>query len=166
MPRQRKPVGGSYGAGVPARPDQQMASQAIRQTPGQQPIQTATGGPYGQATQLADAQRAVPLPAAPGIPAPSPGGPSAATPAAGGWQQILDMLAAHPPPAVAPLSGPSMRPGEPSTAGMSSGPGPGPEILAGRGAPVKPSQWFRTLYEQTGDPVFKEQAEKAYGRGQ
>lgn len=166
MPRQRKPTGSSYGAGVPARPDQQMASQAIRQTPGQQPIQTATGGPYGQATQLADAQRAVPLPAAPGIPSPAPaaGGAGPAAPQ-NPMEAAMAAASAHPPPNIAPLSGPSQRPWEPSTTGLPTGPGPGPEAL-GQRVPPKASDTFLALFRQTGDQRYAAYAQQALARGQ
>lgn len=156
MPRQRKP--GMYGP-APARPDQQGATDAIRQTPNNQPLSAPTGLPYGQRSQLLDAQRVVPLPNAGGIQAGAPAGGGNAQ------DQVVAYLREHPPPNVTPLGGPSMRPNEPSTAGLSSGPGPGPEALAGRGAPMKASQFWRTLYEQTGDEEYARLAEQAISRG-
>ena len=106
---------------------------------GAEPITSAPGQEYGQRSQQRAAQRAVPLapPPTPG-PAAAPAGPAAAP--QGG--------APAPPSTLTPLSGPppadhqglvsflhpTARPQEPITAGMASGPGPGPEILGGVGA--------------------------------
>lgn len=98
-----------------------------------QPVRTAPGQVYGAAGQQAQAQQAIPLPAQ--SPPPGPSGP----PAAGG--------APAPSPSGAALGGgvspgdlgalhaPSQRPNEPLTAGLPTGPGPGPEAvgLAGPG---------------------------------
>jgi len=63
------------------------------------------GQTYGEATQQLEAQRTVPLPrAAPLTPAP-------------------------PPAITVDLDAPSARPDEPVTAGLATGPGPGPEAL-------------------------------------
>jgi hypothetical protein len=66
-----------------------------------QPVRTVPGQTYGQAGQQAAAQQAIPLPQSAGPPPPGPG-----------------LLAA-----------PSNRPGEPVTAGLPIGPGPGPEAV-------------------------------------
>jgi hypothetical protein len=69
------------------------------------PIRTATGQTYGQAGAQQAAQRAVPM------------APPSATPLA------------PPSSSAVPLNAPTARPNEPVTAGLSSGPGPGPEAL-------------------------------------
>jgi hypothetical protein len=95
------------------------------------PPTAPTGLPYGQHAALVDAQRQVPMgPAGP----PAPG--SAAPPPAA------------PPPPVLPGSlgafdRPSERAGEPVTAGLPTGPGPGPEVL---GAMNPTHDELRALY--------------------
>lgn len=71
-----------------------------------QPVRTGTGQTYGDAKAQADAQRAMPLA---GGPAPIPGAPPEVE---------------H--PAIGSLYAPTARPDEPVTAGIDSGPGPGP----------------------------------------
>lgn len=84
-----------------------------QRTDGQQPVRVPTGGPYGQAGQLAAAQRAQPLPAV-----------SAPRPAAGGGPR-------GPGPQIADPFRPTERPGEPPTAGIPVGPGPmGVQLVA------------------------------------
>ena len=87
---------------------------------GPQPITTVPGQTYGQAAMQEDAQRAVPMA---GTPQPPAAAPTAA--------------ASEPAPPPGPGPGeipwlhPSERPDEPVTAGLQSGPGPGPEALSG-----------------------------------
>ena len=87
---------------------------------GPQPITTAPGQAYGQAAAQENAQRAVPMA---GIPQPPAAAPVAAPsePAA----------APGPGPGEIPWLHPSDRPDEPVTAGLETGPGPGPEALSG-----------------------------------
>lgn len=73
-----------------------------------QPVRTAPDQPYGTAGAQAAAQRAMPLPAS---------APPSASPAP----------AVSPPPEPGMLHAPSARPGEPLTAGLPVGAGPGPE---------------------------------------
>lgn len=157
MPRQRRPVGQSYGA-APARPDQQLASQSIQDQPGQQAVTAPTGLPYGEHSQLTGMQQAVPLPAATGAGAapPVPMHPV---------DQAVAAVAAHPPPNVAPLSGPSQRPWEPTTTGLPTGPGPGPEVLGRGPAAPKVSQTYLAMYQQTGDPEYARLARIALSQG-
>jgi hypothetical protein len=154
------------------RADVVVAQQAIRQTPGQQPTQPVaapTGLAYGEHQQLTDAQHAVPLPAG----APSPAVPPAAAPSAGGssapaggFDQALAAASAHPPPTLPSLSGPSQRPWEPTTHGLPSGPGAGPEVMGG-GQPTgqKVSELFLGMYQQTGNAEWARQAQKALAQG-
>lgn len=106
---------GSPGSAYSNRTDLQAA----------QPIRTAPGQPYGAAGQQAAAQQAIPLPATP-QPSASPVQPPSAT-----------------PPEPGMLTGPTTRPGEPVTAGLTVGAGPGPEAVAG-GAPG--DQVLQNLY--------------------
>lgn len=76
-----------------------------------QPVRTVPGQAYGAQTAQADAQRVVPLPSSA---APHPAPMARAAPAI-------------PPEGL--LSAPTTRPGEPVTAGLPIGAGPGPEAL-------------------------------------
>ena len=83
-----------------------------------QPVTVASGQPYGARQEQVAAQRALPLPAAPPVPAPPPPAPGAL------------------PGGRGPFTRPTEYPDEPLTAGMSIGPGPGPEALAMRAVTV------------------------------
>lgn len=97
---------GAPGAQYPNRSDLQQGPRVAPQAP--------TGLPYGEHQQLIAAQQAVPIgpppPAAPGAPAQAPG--------------------AGPAPGFAHVMAPTQNPDEPVTAGIPSGPGPGPEVLS------------------------------------
>lgn len=86
------------------------------------------GGPYGARKAQTDAMNAVPI---------QP--PKSASPGAA--------MAGQAPPPVPPLpfDRPSERPGEPVTAGLESGPGPGPEAL---GMGDGPLDELRAIYHQ------------------
>lgn len=75
-----------------------------------QPVQVASGQPYGARQEQVAAQKAVPLPDAPPVPA-SPPAPA--------------------PGSFGPFTRPTERPNEPLTAGLPIGPGPGPEAIGG-----------------------------------
>lgn len=99
------------------------------------PVKVAPGEPYGQAQMLENAQRVVPLPNSAAVPAP------AAPPTA---------QAAPGPPALAgqnEFAGPTQRPNEPVTAGLPTGPGPGPEILSSAPPDVIGAQ-LRAIFAQ------------------
>lgn len=103
---------GAPGQAYPNRSDLSGAPQISRPT-------VATGQPYGQASAQQAALRQVPLAGNP--PAQSGASPSMAGQSTG-------------PPAVlpgqlGPLHGATQRPNEPLTAGLPTGPGPGPEAL-------------------------------------
>ncbi len=87
---------------------------------GTQPPKAASGGEYGQVKALLDAQKVIPLPTAGGPPVQQ--GPPAQA-----------QTAPQAAPTVAPgdlnFEAPTQRPGEPVTAGLPVGPGPGPEVL-------------------------------------
>lgn len=102
-----------------------------------QGVQVPTGVPYGQGQQLAEAQRAIPLPGPASTPQPHASRPStttaqsttpAPTIARDPMEAALAAALAMEPP-VGGLARPSQRPNEPVTAGLAIGPGPGPEVL-------------------------------------
>jgi hypothetical protein len=84
----------------------------------------APGQQYGKRAEQMAAQRAMPIapPPTDAVPTASPPG---ATPATQGLSAPSGPLAGQ----VVPLDAPSMRPGEPITAGLSVGAGAGPEVL-------------------------------------
>lgn len=104
-----------------------------RRTDLHQPIRVAPNQEYGQAQALENAQRVVPLPNQPVPAAQPPAPPPAPTGAMGGPPGL-------PPPDLGPLSRPTERPGEPVTAGLPTGPGPGPEVLGMGSQPFDPTQ--------------------------
>ena len=79
------------------------------------PVQAPTGQPYGARKAQMDAQRAIPLAPPPAPPGPQAGG--AAVPAGPAPGDLGSLTRA------------TERPSEPLTAGLASGPGPGPEAL-------------------------------------
>lgn len=114
-----------------------------------QPVRTAPGQTYGLATQQANAQRALPLPASPPVQAsPAPAAPPIA-----------------PEPGM--LHAPTTRPNEPVTAGLPIGAGPGTEALGALGA--NDDQVIANLYRayqnnpNEGLRAIIEQAERARG---
>ncbi len=128
MPRKRK-----------ADPTRQAAPSANGGgKPPTQPVMVASGQAYGQRQAQVEAQQAVPLPAL-------------AQPQPGGWQQALTAAQQMVPPGQG-FAAPTARPGEPITAGLAVGAGPGPEILPS----YRPSKGdiFRQLHDATGDPQF------------
>ena len=98
----------------------------------QEPVTTAPGQEYGQRSQQHAAQRAVPLAPPPQSSPLTGGAPSAPTP------QAPPQMSSGPAPAggpgLVPFLHPTNRPNEPVTAGLATGPGPGPEVLTGVGA--------------------------------
>lgn len=84
----------------------------------------APGQTYGTATAQLQAQKVAPLPQQAGPPPPAAG-------SAPGVAQAPGAAPAGPMPgALGPLNRPTERPGEPLTAGLATGPGPGPEAVA------------------------------------
>lgn len=120
------------------------ASYTNRSDLATQPVRTAPGQTYGVATQQANAQRAVPLPASP---------PVSASPA--------PTVAPAAPPEPGMLHAPTTRLNEPVTAGLPIGAGPGTEALGVLGAnddqvianlyrayQLAPNEGLRALIEQ------------------
>ena len=107
-------------------------------------------------------QRAMPSPQGVGVPAPAApptanGAPATPNPDAYAamMQQATGMREQ-----TGLLTAPTNRPTEPVTAGLSRGPGAGPEALAGRtGSPT--GDLMRQLSAATGDPLWARLADKA-----
>lgn len=143
MPRRRKPAPapgnqGGYGA---------------------QPAAAPTGMPYGAHQATIQSQQA--LPVAQVVPPTDTGGTTPEPPnAAQRLQAAVEAARRMRPPT--PLTGPSQRPMEPLTAGMATGPGPGPEVLR---TGDRVARTFRLLSEVTGDAAFDELFEKTLLRG-
>lgn len=89
-----------------------------------QPVRVPTGGQYGDATQLAQLQKAAPLAAS------------------GGDQAAPGLLAGLSIPTGPAFGAPSMQPATPVTDGAPSGAGAGPEAL---GLPVQADQDMQAL---------------------
>ena len=99
------------------------------------PATQFTGQPYGAATQQAAAQQAMPV-AGTAVPLPQPGAP--------GQPPALTGPA---PGSLGDLHRPTDRPNEPVTAGLASGPGPGPEALGlGNHAPMPMDPVTQQIY--------------------
>lgn len=122
MPRGGKRVGRS-GAAYSNRSDLNAPK----------PHLTSVSNVYGEAEKLRQAQRAVPAAAAPTVLAGAATPTGQPSPLPGGGPQSPTVL----PGSLPPLTGPSQRPDEPLTAGMPSGPGPGPSVIS-QPLPVDP----------------------------
>lgn len=121
MPRAKNGHGGRrQGAPGAQYPNRSDMAQAPRAVPGQT---------YGQAGAQLAAQQAVPLPRQ--APAGAGAGSSPGTQSSAGAP-------------LTPMDAPTQRPGEPLTAGIPSGAGPGPEVL-GMGQP-NPIDEIRAMY--------------------
>lgn len=130
-------------------------AQAVGPTPGQQ---------YGKGEEQMALQRAMPAPQATQRTVLAP--PAQAVSQLPGVQQapadpqqlasIVEAMRGK----AGLLRGGTGRPAEPVTSGLSSGPGPGPEILGlKQGSPTGVT--LRNLSRLTGDPLFQELADRA-----
>lgn len=128
-----------------------------------QPVQVAAGGQYGQRTALEQQQQAA------GITDQSP------TPGQGAPVIPLDpaqVAQDHPAPRGVPLSAPSANPGEPLTAGIDFGPGPGmnPNGLTAQLLQAQPSNNISSFMADAarvaGNPALLALAQDAQGLGQ
>jgi len=132
------------------------------------PPVTPVDAPYGEGERALESQRTMPVPAGPpGLPPGSlgaPGGGGGSAPPAvdprARLQAALQAMSAMRPPRG--LTAPSERPSEPLTAGMSMGPGGGPELLR---TGNRVTRTFRLLAEVSADPRFAELAEASAARG-
>lgn len=153
MPRAKKPSGpatqgGYQGQGNPG------GGAAVP------PV--ATGLPYGEHQQLAQAQQVLPVP---GVSGPPPGPAPAGPPVSGGNSPAdpaaaLSMAAQAMRPPNGGLLAPTNRPGEPVTHGLASGPGAGPEILGGP-AGISLADQLQAMARSTNDPKMAALAELA-----
>lgn len=129
------------------------------------------GLPYGQHQQMEQLRAALPSPGSPASPA-APSGPGAASgvaapgpPAPTGQARAEAAIAALTAQSGGGLlRGPSRRPNEPVTAGLSLGAGPGPEAL---GAPAagRVEATLRRLAESTGQAMLAQLADEAATQG-
>lgn len=155
MPRARTP----NPPGAPAGRYPNRTDIAAQKASGTQPVRTATGQPYGEAGAQAAAQRAFPLPQPPDSP-PVGGGagveriPGTMTPA---------VAQGYTPPSFGLSTTPSSRPNEPQTAGIASGPGPGPDPFA-RGA-FSGAALLAALAAARNDPELRALADLADAQG-
>lgn len=114
-----------------------------------------TGMPYGEHQASIQAQQQMPV-AAGNAPPPPPAGGGGGDPMMAALQGALGMQ----PPGGPGLLGPSQRPTEPVTHGLPSGPGGGPEVLAGSTGSGLADVLSR-IAEATGDPRTYDIAERA-----
>jgi hypothetical protein len=129
-----------------------------------QPIGAVAGQMYGAGVEQMALQRQMPAPQVSGPVAPPAG---AAPPAAAAPEVDREAAFAQALSAAKALQGQTgslrqttMRPMEPLTAGLTTGPGPGPEALQMRtGSPA--GDTLRMLSQMTNDPLFAELARKA-----
>jgi hypothetical protein len=139
-----------------------------------QSIDSVEGQRYGEGVEQQQLQETLPAPergteiAAPtaagpsSAPAPggSPGGPSqGGPPAVAGVDPaaIQQFLASNQPR----LLGGTASPDEPITAGLSSGPGAGPEVLAMGRSTTPLARYMRRLAQETGNTKWQHLAERA-----
>lgn len=115
-----------------------------------QPVRTPTGGGYGDATQLRQAEQGAPMGASAGGDAPAPG-----------------LLAGLSIPAGPGFGEPSQQPDVPVTAGAASGPGPGLEALglpAQQDADMQVLQAYLPILEHMADQPGAPAAARNYVR--
>lgn len=127
-----------------------------------QPIGAVPGQIYGAGVEQMELQRAMPAPnlaqgptATPVAPSPAPAPVEAAAPPPSFDQVLMQAQGLREQTGI--LGQPTARPQEPVTAGLSRGPGGGPEMLQmQRGTPAGDA--MRRLSAATGDPFFAELA--------
>lgn len=125
-----------------------------------QNIGSVPGRRYGEGVAQQAMQRAMPAPDRTGVPSPQPGSPVPASPG-GSPAPPPDAGAALAAAPLGLLSGGSQRPNQPVTAGLSSGPGGGPEMLGSLRARTPLSRTLENLYQRTGDETFGRLMRKA-----
>lgn len=124
-----------------------------------QDIWSVPGRRYGEGVELQALQQSAPAPQVPqpGAGAPTPTAASPAPVAAPAPVDVGALLSAAP---LGLLSTGTQRPDEPVTAGLSTGPGPGPGMLSTTvSTPL--GRTLRMLAERTGDRVFQELLDRA-----
>jgi len=143
MPRKRPPTAAGY------------APQAKNPVAGQE---------YGRGAEQQRLEQAMPTPSQPTVPAAATTGgqPTGMQPVAAPAPSFADVLSAAQAAGADSqlLTAPTTRPSEPVTAGLSRGPGVGPQAMGmKRGSPT--GDLFRRLSATLGDPYFAELADKA-----
>ena len=136
MPRKRKTMSGADAQNIPS----------------------TAGVRYGEGDDMQELQADLPSPDTQGTVGGSPGGPGAAPmpmPMPPDPQQVQGFLGSHNP---ALLSG-TQEPDTPVTAGLSTGPGPGPSALRRNTAPI--ARFYEQLAADTGDPKWRRLAQRA-----
>lgn len=139
-----------------------------------QPPQAPNAQAYGMRGDQMAAQRAMPLPqSAPpplsrdiptgpppgpppqmGQPAPPAAPPMAAEPQINPEDPTLLALAQQFDPGITPLGAPTDRPNEPVTTGLSTGPGPGPEIFKNPSRNQRAAEVLRMLSFSSGNESY------------
>lgn len=136
----------------PSRPKVSSPTLGTGGRPPTQAPTAATGQPYGQAGKQLAAQAAAPLPG--NTPGTAPVAP------AGGFAAILAAAAAHQPQDVG-LRGGTRRPDEPVTAGLSGGPGVGPDPAMQQAGDDPTLAELRAIYTRFPNPDLLELIEMA-----
>lgn len=118
---------------------------------------------YGQRGDQIAAQQQMPLPQGDnkipsGGAAISPAAPSGGAP--GPSDADILAMARDFDPGITPLNAPTTRPGEPVTAGLSRGPGPGPEIFQAPGRQQRAATAMELMARISGDDSYLRMAER------
>jgi hypothetical protein len=125
-----------------------------------QNIGSVPGRRYGEGVAQQQMQQAMPAPDRSGAPVAPAGAampPEAMPPQAAPPVDVQQYLSTHNP---ALLSGTQL-PDQPVTAGLPTGPGPGPEVLGMLKATTPLRRYLEELSAQSGDPTFRRLAERA-----
>jgi hypothetical protein len=130
-----------------------------------QKVQAVPGQAYGQGVQQEQLQQVLPAPKIEQQPAPpamsAAGAASAQTAPPPGYDHNAALAAAQQMPGSAGLlAGDTTKPNEPVTAGLTRGPGAGPEAL-GLMSGTPTGDLFRRLSAISGDPFFAELANRS-----
>lgn len=119
-----------------------------------QPAQAPNAQAYGQAGEQLAAQKQIPLPQ---VTSPTPGAAPQTAPTAGPPTDPLAAATAF-EPGITPLTAGTDRPHEPVTAGLSTGPGPGPEVFNQTGQSQRAVDTLTMMARVTGDQRYAEMA--------
>lgn len=167
MPRARKaPAPGGTRAGAPGA---LYANRTDLNANKNLPARVATNQTYGKAQQQLQAQRTVPMAPGPGI-LTRPGTVQASpAPPSGTMPGVPSPAPGMAPGAMGPLNRPTERPGEPVTAGINQGAGPGTEALPPglmQGNANRLSDTLSSLARSSGSPALAQLAARAAAVGQ
>lgn len=127
-----------------------------------QSTEAAAGQAYGERTAQEQAMDQMPLPQ--GAPTAGGGGPAPAAPAVDPAAMAQEAALSMPPPEAPPWAvGPV---DENIHAGLSTGPGPGPEVLGiGRPKKIPVADMLLAMARATGDSRYSEMAQRAEYNG-